>query len=144
MARWNPWRTLRDRSHITLVWVDDLPPTIRGAWRTSGRRTEVFLNARLGRIERRAGLGHELVHDERGIHLSPDCPQAVREKEEAIVRRLTAERFVPVSELLELVEAWVSVGEPVDAHLVAREFDVPADVAQTALERAQLRRRLSS
>jgi hypothetical protein len=143
MAAWNPWRALRERRHITLVWAD-LPPGMRGAWLRHPSRTEIVLSASSSRIERNAGLAHELVHDERGIDLTPACPPAVRAKEEAIVRAITADRLVPLADLMELVEASTSIGVPVDAALVAREFEVPLDVAQTALERARLRRREAS
>jgi hypothetical protein len=133
MPRWNPWRALRERPALRLVFAP-LPAHIgRGAlvdvdgWRT------IVLDDRLDRRERNAALGHELVHAERDILYGPDTPPGLIEREETAVRRITARRLVPSDELGALVERVVEMGEGVTSADVEAEFDVPADVAALAL-----------
>lgn len=54
------------------------------------------------------------------------------EREEAIVRRETAVRLVPLGSLRRWVAARAEV-EPITPHLVADEFDVTVEVASEAL-----------
>jgi hypothetical protein len=138
---WNPWRALRERRHLRLVFAE-LPRSCgRGALldEPDGSRT-VLLDYRLGRVDRNAVLAHELVHDERNILYPASAPTALVAKEEAIVRRITAERLVPLAELATLTARLVDIGEPVHAVTVAEEFDVPFDVAQRALWLLEQRR----
>lgn len=100
----------------------------------------IVLDERLGQCRRNATLAHELVHDERDILFPSGSPAALVAKEEAIVRRVTAERLVPLDELEELVCRVVELGEPVHAVVVAEEFDVPLDVAHRALWLLAMRR----
>lgn len=119
-GRWNPWTALRQREHLTLVVVR-LPDGVRGVW-TPGI---IALDHRLDRRQRNATLAHELVHDERGIG-APAAPAALMEREEWIVRRITAERLIPADELAEL--AAQADLEPVELWQIAEHFDVPEDV----------------
>lgn len=128
---WNPWRDLRAREHIRLRWG-----RLRGAREVivdvgDGRR-EVWLDARLGRVDRNHLLAHALVHDERGL-FPPNTPQGLCAKEEAIVTKETARRLVPIDELDQLVTRMESMDEPVGASIVMEEFDVPLGVAHLAL-----------
>lgn len=131
--RWNPWRALRARTHIELEWawfhdlgtrglIEDAPPA-------PGR--VITLHAGLGRIDRRATLAHDLVHDERGLPPA-SCPVLLREKAEAAVRREVARRLVPLDELRAMVFARTSLDEPATAADIAERFDVPEHVARLA------------
>ncbi len=118
--RWNPWRALREREHLDLV-VTRLPDGVRGIWSPG----VIALDHRLGRRQRNATLAHELIHDERGIG-QPTATPAMMEREEAIVRRITAERLIPADELAELAQR--GEVEPVHLWEVADHFDVPEEV----------------
>lgn len=130
MARQNPWRTLRARPHITLVWAD-LPDGTGAMWH--GDR--IILDPRLGRIERNSALTHELVHEERRIG-RPHATPATMQTEERQVRRETARRLVPLHELEHLVEARAEV-DPVTVAMVATEFEVTDQVAAEAIRQLQ-------
>lgn len=130
---WNPWRALRERGHLRLVYAD-LPASCGGGAlleEPDGSR-RVVLDFRLDRTARNAVLAHELVHDERVIW-SPGGGGLVRPKEEAYVNREVARRLVPLVLLARFVERVAELGEPVHAVAVAEEFDVPLDVAHRAL-----------
>lgn len=131
---WNPWRALRERTHLRLVFAELPDDCGRGALleETDGSRT-VMLDYRLERRDRNAVLAHELVHDERDILYSPDTPIALVLKEEGYVNREVSRRLVPGRDLDELVGQLEELGEPVHAVVVAEEFDVPLDIAQRAL-----------
>ena len=133
VSRWNPWRALREQPALRLVFAT-LPRHVgRGAlldvdgWRT------IVLDDRLCRRERRAVLGHELIHAERDILYGPGVPRALIDKEEVAVNRINAERLVPPHELGALVARAEGLGEGVSAADVEEAFDVPTDVAALAL-----------
>ena len=117
MVGWNPWRALREREHLTL-FVGRLPDGVRGVWMPG----VIVLDHRLGRRQRNATLAHELVHDERGIG-APAATTATMEREEAIVRRITAQRLIPATELAAL--ALTADLDPIETWAVAEHFDVP-------------------
>lgn len=132
-AGWNPWRALRDRRHLRLVYAE-LPRSCGGGAlleEADGQR-RVVLDFRLDQTGRRAALAHELVHDERVIW-PPGTPSALVAKEEAYVNREVARRLVPLTLLERYVARVEDLGEPVHAAAVMEEFDVPLDVAQRAL-----------
>lgn len=138
---WNPWRALRDRRHLRLVYAE-LPHSCgRGALldEADGGRT-LMLDFRLSRQDRNAVLAHELVHDERNILYLASTPPALVAKEEDHVNREVARRLVPLTLLERYVERIEELGEPVHAVAVAEEFDVPLDVAQRALWLLEQRR----
>lgn len=132
VGAWNPWRVLRERRHLHLVWAR-LPHGCEGRIEDDGHERRIILDLRLERRERNAVLAHELVHDERNILYLPSTPTALVEKEESYVNREVARRLVPLTMLERYVERVVELGEPVHAAAVAEEFDVPLDVAQRAL-----------
>lgn len=121
----NPWRTLRARPHLTLRWRR-LPDGMGAMWRSG----EIIIDPRLGRVERRCALMHELVHDDRRIGW-PWATAATMETEERIVREETARRLVPLDHLARWVEARAEVG-PVTARDIAEEWDVTIQVAHLA------------
>lgn len=132
VGAWHPWRALRERTHLRLVW-SRLPEGPGGRLIDDGRDRVVVLDPRLGRCDRNAVLAHELVHDERNVLYLPSTPPAIVQKEEAIVNREVARRLVPMMLLARFVEQVIELGEPIHAAAVAEEFDVPLDVAQRAL-----------
>lgn len=124
--RANPWKVLRARPHLELLWWRfEGQPTAE--WR--GRR--IFLDPRLGQAERRCALMHELVHEERAVGF-PDATAATMEREEAIVRQEAAVRLVPPDDLARFVAARCTVG-PVTARCVAEEYEVTIPVALEAM-----------
>lgn len=123
---------MRERRHLTLVFAP-LPDSAGGGAIVDIDGTRVVvLDERLNRRSRNAVLGHELVHDER-LLFPPDTPERFVAKEEAIVRRITAERLVPLDELGEIVARIVELGDGVQCRDVEDAFDVPDDVAELAL-----------
>src|SRR5687768_1805983 len=128
MAGWNPWAAARAWPHLE-IWFGDVPDG--ATWHRDEHGDHIVLDASATRRERRALLAHELVHAERGIGF-PHATAATMQREEAIVRRETAVRLVPLDDLASLVERRGDV-EPVTEGVVAEEFDVPEDVAREAL-----------
>lgn len=133
-ADYNPWRRLRDRPDIELRWAR-LPDCYGGAAAVVERgRRFIVLDPRLGRVDRRAAIEHELIHHERGVP-SPSVPALLRAKDEHAVRRAVALRLVPLDELRAFAQQRSTVG-PVTVADVAEAFDVPEHVARLACEMA--------
>ena len=127
---WNPWRALRARDDIELVWAD-LPDDLLGTVAEDGEGgCTITLDPRLDRVTRRCVLAHELIHVERGITWGVE---ATMEREEVIVDTETARRLVPSGELRQVVAAMCSVGIGVEARHIAAHFDVTPEVAGDAL-----------
>lgn len=136
--RWHPWRDLRGRPHITFT-IDAIAADAGGGsfYGRIGDQAAIVVAPDLSPEDRKAALAHELVHDERRITY-PSATAATMQREEAIVRRITAERLVPLDELEELVAARVEV-EPVTVAMVAEEFAVGESVAAEAIRHLQAR-----
>lgn len=137
MSRWNPWRALRSRSHITFA-LHRLPPATGGAvYGRRGDRVAIIVDTELSPGDRAAALAHELVHDERGPPpAQDDVPMSfwpVIIREEGHVERIVAARLVPLDALAAYVDTLVEIGESVTALEVADEFDVPMALAGRAL-----------
>ena len=128
MAGWNPWAAARAWPDLE-IWFGEVPDG--ATWHRDERGDHITLDATATRRERRALLAHELIHVERGIGF-PHATSATMQREEAMVRRETAVRLVPLDDLDALVERRGEV-EPVTVELVTEEFDVPEDVAREAL-----------
>jgi hypothetical protein len=98
------------------------------------------LDPQLSGAERRASLAHELVHDERGGGCDwPGMPQqwsAVIAGEEARVDRIVAQRLIPRAHLAAYVAARLDADGQVTTADVALAFDVPHELAETALSDA--------
>lgn len=137
--RWNPWLTLRERHWLTLEWAE--LEHGRGRLVDDGRRRVVQLDHRLSRRDRSAVLAHELVHDERDLLYDEHTPPGLVEKEEHAVRRITAERLVPLDALARYIAR--QDGGGVTVAMVAEEFDVSAEVAELALRCLLMSRRRS-
>ncbi|MDP1819775.1 MAG: hypothetical protein Q8K58_07760 [Acidimicrobiales bacterium] len=134
MAGWNPWAAARAHLHLEIVYDD----VVDGAtWHRDSSGDRITIDAAASRRDRRAYLAHELIHLERGVGY-PTATAATMEREEAIVRRETALRLVPLPELAALIERTEEL-EPVTASLVAEAFDVPEHVAAEALLALQQR-----
>lgn len=105
VARWNPWRALRDLYPDVEVQWHELPSGMRG--RTNGH--VIQLDRRLNQVQRRCALTHELWHLRRGI-LPADA------REERICDELAARELIP---LLDLVDGfrWTQAPRPLAAHL---------------------------
>jgi hypothetical protein len=128
MAGWNPWAAARAVPHLE-IWFADVPDG--ATWHRDADGDHITIDAGASRRERRALLAHELVHAERGVGY-PAATAATMQREEAIVRRETAVRLVPLEALADLVARRSEV-EPVTPVVVAEEFDVPEGVAREAL-----------
>ncbi len=134
---WNPWRELRRRSHIVFR-LAILPDETGGGvyWPRAGRAA-LIIDPRLSRVDRRAVLAHELVHDERGGGADhSDMPPSwapVVARDEAAVDQEVARRLVPADLLLRFCEVMALLDIGVMAHHVAEHFDVPESVAGVAL-----------
>ena len=128
MAGWNPWAAARALPRLEILYghVPD-----GATWHRDERGDHITIEETATRRQRRALLAHELIHVERGIG-HPVATAATMEREEAIVRRETAVRLVPLLELAELIERRADV-EAITAALVGEEFDVPEPVALEAL-----------
>lgn len=87
---YHPWRELRRRADIDLVFAP-LPPPLHAA--TDGR--VIWMHDKLLQVERRCALVHELVHIERG----DTCTQS--EAVERAVRGEAARRLIPFEDLVD-------------------------------------------
>lgn len=130
---WNPWRALRERSHLRLAWGRLSQGKGRIVDHGDGRRT-ITLDTRLSRVDRNAVLAHELVHDELDYLFPHGTPPALLERAERVVNRLVADRLVPPDLLLQFVHGYSEL-EGVTVTVVAEEFGVPVEVADLALVR---------
>lgn len=143
--RWKAWGALRERTHITLAFMMDLPDTTGGAvYARRGNRAVVLIDPRLDRRRRHAALAHELIHDERGIdvHELPATPlwRPLQARDERQVDDEVARRLVPLDELERVVSLAEACGHGLEAWEVADEFDVPDEVARRACELLKRRR----
>jgi hypothetical protein len=138
-GRWDPWAALTKRRHLIYERAT-LPRTTGGAlyWPV-GRYAGIFIDPRVGRVERRCLLAHELVHDERlGGCYAEEMPQswhAVVMRDEATVDNVVADRLVPPDELARFCTRVSGLGMGVTPTDVALEFDVTEEVAGRALRR---------
>ncbi len=136
--RWNPWRALGERRHVEFDLVE-LPMVAGGGlyWPQEGWAA-ILVDRSLPRRLRRAALAHELIHDERhggaGAPGMPSTWRPVVARDERRVDDEVARRLVPPDELRYLLECLTGMGLPVETWDVARQFDVPDDVAQRALD----------
>jgi hypothetical protein len=127
---WNPWSALRDRDHIRFVLDPVAEVGGGGLYARHGDCAAIVIHPELHRIDRRAALAHELIHDERGI-VPTEAPQWIVSREEHLVHLEVARRLVPLDQLADFVEAHAG---PLTVADVADEFDVPPDVARRAID----------
>ncbi|WP_212754588.1 hypothetical protein [Nakamurella aerolata] len=102
----HPWRELRHRPEIDVVWRPDLPIDVLGV--IEGRT--VLMDAGQLQPERRCTITHELIHHERGETCGRVSPAA-----EADVRREAARRLIGLDELITAVRWSLDVHEVADA-----------------------------
>ncbi|WP_160159512.1 ImmA/IrrE family metallo-endopeptidase [Actinomyces culturomici] len=87
---WHPWKALRERLDLALIWTENLPRNVLGA--TDG--TRIWMTPRQLQAERRCTLTHELIHVERG-HAGCQPPAVELE-----VRVEAARRLIPFDDLV--------------------------------------------
>ncbi len=124
---WEPWQALRARPEVEL-WFADLDGA-RGLWTRRAGRDTVYLDASLGRRERRAVLAHELVHVERGIGHGSGATVLTMAKEERLVWDEAVRRLAPPS-VLDRIRRRAVDGSPVEEWEVGEELDLPPDVVR--------------
>lgn len=139
LMTYNPWRDLRSRTRVVLMWRD-LPDSAGGAYSIPDENGGgvVVLSRHLDRVERREHLTHELVHLERGggAH-HPGMPPSWRTRvavDELQVRREAAARLVPTDLLAAFCDRMADLGEGVGPVEVMDEFDCTRRVAEDALD----------
>lgn len=138
VAEWNPWRELRHREAIVFGFAD-LPTATGGAvLARRGDRVAIVIDRSLSRVERKAALAHELVHDERGGGAArvgmPSAWGPVVARDEAAVEQEVARRLVPPARLAVMLQARADAGVDLSVDDIADEFDVPEPVALRALQ----------
>ena len=107
----HPWRDLRGREHVTLFWRD-LPDDLLGA--SNGTDT-IWLDRDQFQVERRCTLTHELTH----LDFGHDGCQS--EKDEARVRKLTAQKLIHRDDLIRALQWAMSLEEAADELWVTPE-----------------------
>jgi hypothetical protein len=135
---WDPWATLRGSAGILFDLVD-LEPGEGDAfyWPLTSGEAVIGVGRHLDEVGRRAALGHELIHHERGGGRAcagmPRTWEAVVVRDENAVEAELARRMVPVAHLAALLEACEDMGHAPDLWEVAEEFGVPESVAARAI-----------
>lgn len=81
----HPWRDLRALAHVVVHYVELHP----GVWGVGDGESRIWLDHRLGQVERRCTLAHELEHLYRGHH---GCQDAAAE---AVVAAAAARYLLP-------------------------------------------------
>lgn len=113
----HPWRELRARRDIEVVFTDALPEDIRGE--TDGHT--IWMDSSQLQAERRCTLVHELEHIDRGH----TC--AVTHAQEMLVRVATARRLIPLDRLASSI-AWSR-----NEYEIAETLHVDVDVVRDRL-----------
>lgn len=115
----SPWRWLRDRPHITVLWAD-LPDDLLGyAEFASGT---IVLTTGMTQAERRSVCAHEAAHLDRG----PVMPHLEAREERAVDARVARE-LIPFDALVSAM-VWSS-----DEWEIAEELTVAVDLVQVRL-----------
>lgn len=131
-ARWNPWKALRSAGPTVELAYAELPDGVDGlSYPLAADRAGVELDHGLGRVERNATLGHELIHVEWRLWFPPGTPPLIVTKGEERVDRELIRRLVPMPELALFVAMRAEFGA-VNATMVADEFEVPHGLAHRA------------
>lgn len=136
MTAYHPWRDARARAHVDVVFVDHLPPDVRG--RTCGDLIEISRTAL--QAERRCTLAHELVHHERGIL---DLDPVIAAREELIVERTAARRMVSLDRLVDVLTWTRHPGEVADELWIDPPMLAALVASLTRAERAAIEARLA-
>lgn len=125
---YSPWDHLRDLPHIAFG-VTRLPAG-KGWWMHDLQA--IALDSRLGRVERRTVLAHELVHAERQDrnchYVGPDGGRLAR-RQEVHADRVAAERLITLDDLLDALQV-----HPYDPDQVAEQLDVTPDALRARLQ----------
>lgn len=122
---------------MTVGLVHWLPPGLGGSVLVPGLRPVILIERSLARRQRKAALGHELAHLERGGGAdytgAPPGWDAVVARDELACDREVARAQVPAAELLAFCRRRAEMGESTRPHDVADEFDVAEWVASLSL-----------
>lgn len=143
--RWNPWRDLRSRAHITFGLVD-LPDECNGGVyvRRGDGRACILIDRRTTPTQRRCILAHELIHDEdptaMRCDVMPDDWHCVVARAECRIDDEVARRLVPIDQLAEYADAVAMNGLVASAADVAAVFNVTEHIAERAFRQLLLRR----
>lgn len=102
----HPWRDLRALAHVVVHHVDLHP----GVWGAGDGHSRIWLDRRLGQVERRCTLAHELEHLRRGHRGCQD------EATEATVVAAAARSLLPDPRAVAEALVWArgDVGEAAD------------------------------
>lgn len=127
---YNPWADLHARPHICCDWHSVELPVGKGWWLPDV--LGIVLDRRLGRIDRRCALAHELRHaehhDQQIADIGPDGPRLAR-RQESRADREAAQRLIDLDELADALRA-----HPDHPTAVAEELDVTVDVLHCRLD----------
>lgn len=116
----DPWRTLRALTHVTLIWT-----ALIGRYGYTNGVDLIYMHPVQLQVERRCTLTHELVHLERR-HTGP-CHQVA----ERAVRTETARRLIAFEQLVDAFRWSMSLEEAAD------ELHVTLPVLMDRLARLQ-------
>lgn len=117
----DPWRWLRRLPHITVEWVDDLPPDVMG--RAIFGTLTVQLAKGLTQAERRTTCWHEVQHLLRGPTMTHLVP-----REERCVEAIVARDLIPLEALADAM-LWSR-----DDYEIAEELTVDVGLVRARLE----------
>lgn len=118
--QYHPWRELRALTHLVLHWHELAP----GVWGATDGEHRVWLDHRLGQVERRCTLAHELEHVRRGHR---GCQPEVVER---AVHAAAARRLVPCVHQLADALVWARG----DMQVAADELWVDEDTLTARLD----------
>jgi hypothetical protein len=133
---WHPWRALRHKPHVQVVW-EPLDGRL-GAW--DARTSTIYMHPRQGQAQGRVTATHEQIHQEWG---HDGCQP---ERVEVRVRKAAARRLISIYALVDAVLFWG------DANLPALAEDLWVDVETVRVrldhlhpaERGYLQQRLAA
>lgn len=120
----HPWREVRALTHVVVHFVELRP----GLWGATDGHERIWIDHRLGQVERRCTLVHELEHLRRGHHSCQD------ERTERAVRAAAARRLLPDPRVIAEALVWARC----DIEAAADELWVTEDVLVHRLDRRHL------
>lgn len=114
----HPWRSLRHKPHIDVVWTrDDTLLAGADAW-WYGDQAVILMDARLRQTQRRCALAHELAHEERG---DTACNR-LDARQELAADLMAARWLIELGDLLSALKWTRDKGELADELWVTRDL----------------------